>query len=115
MTDSPVILVAVVGLLAWGVFLCLMIPFANYRLGRHEVEILLFDRVVRRIPLFDIEDVRVGVRFPCEVWPARWGLRGRFLTIRRRHGLFRYLVICPRHPERLRTNIRFALGWKPDA
>jgi hypothetical protein len=91
----------------------LAVPFISYRLGRHEVEVLVLGVVVRRVMLGNIDDVLVGARFPAELWPTRWLLSGRFLAIRRKRGLLRYLVITPRHPDRLRANIFFALGWDP--
>lgn len=102
------------GLLAAPVLLHLIcLVFAEYRLGRHEVEVLIFNRVVRRVPLNQIDDVLVGARFPSELWPSRWFFQSRFLSIRKKRGIFRYLVICPKHPDQLRANIYFALGWNP--
>lgn len=110
---TPVLIAA--ALAALGTYWLLLLLFGDYRLGRHEVEVLLFDRVVRHVPLYEIDDVLVGARFPCEIWPARGLFRRRFLSIRKKRGLFRYLVICPKRPERLRENIYFALGWNPHA
>lgn len=107
------LIIAGVVLLALALPCLLLLKFAEYRLGRHEVEVLVFDRVIRRIMLSEIDDVVVGCRLPCEFWPARWIWRGRFLSIRKKHGIFRYLVICPKYPDRLRANIYFALGWNP--
>jgi len=104
-----------VGALVVVLFPVLLVRFAEYRLGRHEVEVLLFDRVVRRVPLFEIDDVHVGARFPAEVWPSRYLFRRRFLTIRRKHGILKFLVICPRNPDQLRANIYYALGWNPNS
>lgn len=103
------------GLLAAPLLLHLIcLVFAEYRLGRHEVEVLIFNRVIRRVALSEIDDVIVGARFPSEFWPSRWFLQRRFLSIRKKRGIFRYLVICPKHPEQLRANIYFALGWNPN-
>lgn len=87
--------------------------FTTYRLGRHEVEVLVLGVVVRRVMLGNIDDVLVGFRLPGEVWPCKWAWSGRFLSIRRKRGWVRYLVISPRQPERLRENIYYALGWDP--
>lgn len=97
---------------AWHLFLWLA---AEYRLGRHEVEVMVYDRVIRRVPLSNIDDVLVGVRFPAEFWPGRYATRGHWISIRKKHGLFRYLVICPRNPAGFRRDVYFALGWDPDA
>ncbi len=111
---TPQILAAA-GLIALAGFFVLLSLFGDYRLGRHEVEVLLFDHVVRKISLYEIDQVLVGARFPGELWPARGMWRGHFLTIHRRRGLFRRFVICPRRPERLREHILYALGRNPHA
>lgn len=103
---------AIIALVGWHLVLVL---WADYRIGRHEVQVLLFDRVVRHVPLSDIDDAVPGIRLPAEFWPAPALLRGRFLSIRKKHGLLRYLVICPRHPDRFRRNLYFTMGWDPDA
>ena len=101
-------------LLAPPALLLIILPFTSYRLGRHEVEVLVLGVVVRRVMLGNIDDVLVGARFPGELWPTRCLFSGRFLAIRRKRSLLRYLVLTPRHPERLRANIYYALGWNPN-
>ncbi len=114
MSKEHTLILVCTGLLAAPLLLHLIcLLFAEYRLGRHEVEVLLFNRVIRRVALNQIDDVIVGARFPSELWPSRWFLQSRFLSIRKKRGLFRYLVICPKHPDQLRANIYFALGWNP--
>ena len=114
MSEASTFILLGAGLLAAPLLLHLFcLIFAEYRLGRHEVEVLLFNRVIRRVALNQIDDVIVGTRFPCELWPSRDFFQGRFLSIRKKRGLFRYLVICPKHPVQLRANIYFALGWNP--
>lgn len=93
----------------------LVVRCTHYRLGRHEVEVLVLSLVIRRVPLNNIDDVFVGTRFPCEFWPGRWFFSGQTLTIRRKRGLFRYLTITPPDAARLRVNIYYALGWNPEA
>lgn len=100
-------------LLALPALVLLAVPMTSYRLGRHEVEVLIGGFVVRKVMLGNIDDVLVGGRFPCELWPSRDLFAGRFLSIRRKRGLFRYLVITPSQPDRLRDNIYYALGWDP--
>lgn len=116
MIDSGfIVLLAGVGAVGVGLWYLVLLLWAEYRLGRHEVEVLLFDRVVRRVPLNHIDDVLLGARFPAEVWPSPHSTRGRWLSIRKKRGFFRYLVISPRNPNGLRRDIYFALGWNPDA
>lgn len=91
----------------------LQVCFTRYRLGRHEVEVILFGVVIRKVMLGNIDDVLVGVRFPGEIWMNSMGLQGRFLTIRRKKGFFRYLVISPPKPAEFRANLYYALGWDP--
>lgn len=93
----------------WGV----LVRATRYRLGRHEFEVLISGLVVRRVFLKDIDDVYVGTHFPCEVWPSRWMLQGRCLTVQRKRGLVRRLTVTPHDPEQLRINLCYALGKKP--
>ena len=114
MTDLAIPILAGAGIACLAVWYLLLLFWARYRLGRHEVEVLLFDRVVRRIPLKDIDDVLLGARFPAEIWPGPHGASGQWVSIRKKHGIFRYLVICPRNPAGFRRDVYFALGWNPD-
>lgn len=115
MTEIQTYAVLVAGLFLSPVLLFLLLFFfATYRLGRHEVEVLLFDRVIRHLPLHQIDDVIVGGRFPCELWPSSHLFRRRFLSIRKKRGILRYLVICPPNPEKFRANVYYALGWNPE-
>lgn len=94
--------------------LFLLVRNIEYRLSRHEVEVLLFRLVIRKIHLQDISDVKVGLRLPCELWPSVRLFQGRFLSIRRKRGFWLpFMVITPRDPETFRRNLCFALNWKP--
>jgi hypothetical protein len=95
-----------------GVFL-VQFCFTRYRVGRHEVEVLLFGKVIRKVMLGNIDDVVVGARFPGEFWVNTALFQGRFLTIRRKRGLFRYMTITPPNPAEFRSNLYYALGWNP--
>lgn len=84
----------------------------DYRIARHQVEVLLFGVVVRRLLYQDISDVKLGLRLPGEIWPNLRLFRGRFLSIRRKRGFGpRYLVLTPRNPAEFHRNLRFNLGW----
>ena len=87
--------------------------FTRYRVGRHEVEVLWFGLVLRKVSLGNIDDVILGTRFPGEFWVNLGCFRGRFLTIRRKKGWIRYLIITPSKPTEFRTNLYYALGWNP--
>lgn len=103
------------GILLLGIALAMLIQvcFTRYRLGRHEVEVLVFGLVIRKVMLGNIDDVMVGVRFPGEFWVNTAFLQGRFMTIRRKRGFFRYLTITPPNPTEFRSNLYYALGWNP--
>ncbi len=90
-----------------------LVRMVHYRLSRHEFEVLLGGMVVRRVYLKDIEMVATGGRFPAEYWPSRHCLRGGCLTIGRKRGLFRKVVVTPEDPEAMRVNLYYMLGWKP--
>ena len=94
-------------------FWILQVCFTRYRLGRHEVEVLLFGLVIRKVMLGNIDDVLVGARFPGEYWVNSGFFSGRFMTIRRKRGFFRYLTITPANPNEFRANLFYALGWNP--
>jgi len=95
------------------VFWILQVCFTRYRLGRHEVEVILFGCVIRKVMLGNIDDVLLGARFPGEFWVTPGFFQGRFMTIRRKRGLFRYLTITPPNPREFRANLFYALGWNP--
>jgi len=105
----------VLSLAALALWVVVQMVFTRYRVGRHEVEVLIFGKVVRRVALGNIDDVLVGTRFPCEPWLNRDVFHGRFMTIRRKKGFFRYLTISPHNPDEFRTNLYYALGWNPKA
>jgi hypothetical protein len=84
----------------------------EYRIARHQVEVLFLGVVVRKILNQDISDVKVGLRIPCEFWANARLFRWDFVCIRRKRGFgLRYLVITPRDPERFCRNLRITLGW----
>lgn len=95
------------------VFWILQVCFTRYRLGRHEVEVILFGCVIRKVMLGNIDDVLLGARFPGEFWVNSGFFGGRFMTIRRKRGFFRYLTITPPNPREFRANLFYALGWNP--
>ncbi|MCC7374397.1 MAG: hypothetical protein IT581_07060 [Verrucomicrobiales bacterium] len=95
------------------VLLWAVLRLVNYRLSRHEFEVLVGNLVIRRVYLKDMDGVYVGSRFPTEFWPNLNCVRGGRLTIRRKRGLLRHLTVTPTDPEQLRKNLFYALGWKP--
>ncbi|MFQ5876590.1 MAG: hypothetical protein ACE5JH_02695 [Acidobacteriota bacterium] len=81
-----------------------------YRITAAAVEILILGKVVRRIPLPEIEEVHRRGALLHENWsgPKFWNA----VTIRRRRGLLRNVVISPDDPDgfvrRLQEAIRRA-------
>jgi hypothetical protein len=69
-----------------------------YRLTPEAVEILILGWVARRVPLRDIEEVHRRGALLHENWsgPKFWNA----VTLRRRHGLLRNVVISPDDPDR---------------
>ena len=69
----------------------------NYRITAEALEILLMGMVARRIRLSDIEEVHRRGAFLHENWS---GLRfWNAVTIRRRTGILKNLVISPEEPD----------------
>lgn len=101
------------GVLVLAALACALVRLVHYRLSRHEFEVLLGGMVIRRVYLKDIEHVSLGSRFPAEYWPSSSLFGGGCLTIGRKRGLFRKVVVTPKDPEAMRVNLYYALGWKP--
>lgn len=67
------------------------------------VEVLILGRVVRRISLDDIEEVHRRGAFVHESWS---GLRfWNAVTLRRRRGLFRNVIVTPDDPDRFMDDL----------
>jgi hypothetical protein len=66
-------------------------------LGPDAVEVRLLGRVVRRVPLADIESVDRRGAIVNESWsgPRFWNA----VTLRRRRGLFRNVIVTPDDPD----------------
>ncbi|MFN0066111.1 MAG: hypothetical protein ACKVYV_00600 [Limisphaerales bacterium] len=104
-------LVVPLALVAAGVLVVVVFSNIRYRLGRHEVEVLLFGVRLRRVMLNDIRDVVDGRSLLAEHWPNTLLSAGRALTLERRTGLLRRFVITPKDRTHFRRQIEFALGW----
>ena len=71
------------------------------------VEVLILGRVVRRVRLDDIEEVHRRGAFVHESWS---GLRfWNAVTLRRRRGLFRNVIVTPDDPDRFIEELKRAL------
>lgn len=84
----------------------------RYRITRKHLQVTLFGLPVRRLPLSDIRTIsarrlRHGER--GEQWWNTLHPSRRFLTIRRRAGLFRYFVITPNHRYIFRAALEKAM------
>lgn len=86
---------AMLALLGSGLFLMTQV---RYRIGSKALKIQLFGLVIRKIPLEDIE--HVSKRHPrgwTENWRNTFRTAHRMLTIERRAGLCKYVLITPRN------------------
>ncbi len=79
----------------------------DYRITPSAVEVRILGAVLRRVLLSDIEEVHRRGAFLHESWsgPKFWNA----VTIRRRSGLLRNLVISPDDPDRFAEEIRLAV------
>ena len=79
------------------VLFCAAVGSISYRVTGDAVEVLLLGRRVRRIALDDIEEVSRRGAVIHESWS---GLRfWNAVTLRRRRGLFRHVIITPDDPD----------------
>jgi hypothetical protein len=83
---------------AAGFLLLAAVGTIRYRVTEEALEVVMFWMVVRRISLADIEEVHRRGAFPHECWsgPRFWNA----VTIRRRRGLLRSVIITPDDPDR---------------
>ena len=97
--------IAVVGAASVGSIRC--------ALGRDAIEVRIFGRVVRRVRLVDIESVDRRGAIVNESWsgPRFWNA----VTLRRRTGLFRNVIVTPDDPDRFvaEVNARLREGSGP--
>lgn len=75
------------------------VPFINYRLGEEALEVTVANRPVRRIPYGSIESVERGWSLLNEHWSRRMDFWRWGVTIKRKSGLVRRLLITPDAPE----------------
>src|SRR5262245_58610771 len=84
-------------------------------LGADAVEVRVLGRVVRRLRLADIESVDRRGALVSESWsgPRFWNA----VTLRRRRGLFRNVIVTPDDPDRFVAEVTERLGngtgWTP--
>jgi len=84
-------------------------------LGADAVEVRVLGRVVRRLRLADITSVDRRGAILNESWsgPRFWNA----VTLRRRRGLFRNVIVTPDDPDRfvaeLNDRLRSGPGWSP--
>ena len=79
----------------------------RYRVTDAALEVATLWMVVRRIPLADIEEVHRRGAFPHESWsgPRFWNA----VTIRRRRGLLRSIIITPDDPDRFVADLTMVI------
>ena len=79
-----------------------------YRITGMALEVLILGRVVRRIPLADIEEVHRRGALIHENWSSLkfWNS----ITVRRRSGWIRNFVISPDDPDRFLVRLQEAVS-----
>ncbi len=103
-----VLLIVKVMLVAAILFMFLsIVGTTHYRITMTALEVLILGKVVRRIPIGDIEEVHRRGALLHENWsgPRFWNA----VTIRRRHGLLKNIVISPDDPERFVESLQEAI------
>lgn len=80
-------------------------------LGAESIEVRVFGRVVRRVRLADIESVDRRGAIVNESWsgPRFWNA----VTLRRRTGLFRNVIVTPDDPDRFVAEVNARLREGP--
>ena len=94
---SVAILFEAMAIAAVLVLFCAAIGSIRYRVTGEAVEVLLLGRRVRRIAFDDIEEVSRRGAIIHESWsgPRFWNA----VTLRRRRGFFRHVIITPDDPD----------------
>ena len=82
------------------------LPF-DYEFGDAELKVMLGPLTVRRIAYSDMAEIRESCAFWNEHWTNIWPWR--FLTIRRKSGIFRNFVINPSDREGFASDLRARL------
>lgn len=84
----------------------------RYRITPLAIEVLLLTWVVRRIPLDSIEEVHRRGALLHESWsgPRFWNA----VTLRRRSGLLRSVILTPDDPERFVADLARILAERRD-
>ena len=80
-------------------------------LGQDAIEVRVFGRVVRRVRLADVESVDRRGAIVNESWsgPRFWNA----VTVRRRTGLFRNVIVTPDDPDRFVAEVTERLRAGP--
>lgn len=88
----------------------------SYQIGRDSLRVRLGKLVLRRIRFDDIDRVskpHSELRWSqTENWRNTFGDSRRLLVVHRRSGLFRRLVITPKHRYEFRRQLRAAIAAK---
>jgi len=94
---SGIVLLQAMVIAAILVLFCAAVGSIHYRITGDAVEVNLLGHRVRRIALDDIEEVSRRGSFIHESWsgPRFWNA----VTLRRRRGLIRHVIITPDDPD----------------
>lgn len=108
---SAVILMEAMAVAGLVVLFCAAVGSIRYRVTGDAVEVLLLGCRVRRIALDDIEEVSRRGAFIHESWsgPRFWNA----VTLRRRSGVLRNVIITPDDPDRFVESLERILAERP--
>ena len=99
---AVVVVLSAAGLLLWSA------ASIRYRVTATHLQVFWLGLPVRWVRLRDIKHIGNRPVFWAERWPnTLWDSR-RMLVIRRRHGLFKNLVITPKYPFEFKTTLEQA-------
>ena len=116
LSPSAVFVLASVGLLVVAWTWASAKQHMSYQIGRDSLRVRLGKLVLRRIRFDDIDRVskpHSELRWSqTENWRNTFGDSRRLLVVHRRSGLFRRLVITPKHRYEFRRQLRAAIAAK---
>ncbi len=89
--------------------LLFLVTRIRYVVDDDHVRVVFFGQTVRKIALTDIEEVRAGRPFWNEHWENTLWTFGRSVTIRRKSGWIRNVVISPRDRDEFIRDLKSRL------
>jgi len=92
------------------IFLTWSITTIRYHITATRLKVTWLGLPVRWIRLDSIKHIGIRPVFWAERWPNVLSDKGRILAIRRRAGLFKTLLITPKHPFQFKASLEQARG-----